>query len=96
MLRSRLTQVATAAQRAISTTPRALAAKQMTVRDGLNSALDDELARDDRVFLLGEEVAQYDGAYKVRPNSFPLQFVQIRVLRKQWQTDPVTARGLYA
>jgi len=43
-----------------------LAVKQMTVRDGLNSALDDELARDDRVFLLGEEVAQYDGAYKVR------------------------------
>lgn len=65
MLRSRLSQVACAAQRAFSTSPKALAAKQMTVRDGLNSALDDELARDDRVFLLGEEVAQYDGAYKV-------------------------------
>ncbi|KAM8706506.1 hypothetical protein ACLKA7_010728 [Drosophila subpalustris] len=65
MLRSRLTQVASAAQRAFSTSPRVLAVKQMTVRDGLNSALDDELARDDRVFLLGEEVAQYDGAYKV-------------------------------
>jgi len=37
----------------------------MTVRDALNSALDEELARDDRVFILGEEVAQYDGAYKV-------------------------------
>ncbi|XP_034486040.1 uncharacterized protein LOC117790647 isoform X2 [Drosophila innubila] len=65
MLRSKLTQAACAAQRAFSTTPRVLAVKQMTVRDGLNSALDDELARDDRVFLLGEEVAQYDGAYKV-------------------------------
>ncbi|XP_034113891.1 uncharacterized protein LOC117574264 isoform X2 [Drosophila albomicans] len=66
MLRSRLTQAACAAQRAFSTSPRVLAAvKQMTVRDGLNSALDDELARDDRVLLLGEEVAQYDGAYKV-------------------------------
>ncbi|XP_017874820.1 PREDICTED: pyruvate dehydrogenase E1 component subunit beta, mitochondrial isoform X1 [Drosophila arizonae] len=65
MLRSRLSKVACAAQRAFSTSPKALAAKQMTVRDGLNSALDDELARDDRVFLLGEEVAQYDGAYKV-------------------------------
>ncbi|XP_017849032.1 uncharacterized protein LOC108604191 isoform X2 [Drosophila busckii] len=65
MLRSRLIQAANAAQRTFSTTPRALAAKQMTVRDGLNSALDDELARDDRVFLLGEEVAQYDGAYKI-------------------------------
>ncbi|XP_030369650.1 pyruvate dehydrogenase E1 component subunit beta, mitochondrial isoform X1 [Scaptodrosophila lebanonensis] len=64
MLRSRLTQAACAAQRAFSTSPRVLA-KQMTVRDALNSALDDELARDDRVFLLGEEVAQYDGAYKI-------------------------------
>lgn len=38
----------------------------MTVRDALNQALDEELERDERVFLLGEEVAQYDGAYKVR------------------------------
>jgi pyruvate dehydrogenase E1 component beta subunit len=39
--------------------------KQLTVRDALNMALDEELARDDRVFVMGEEVAQYDGAYKV-------------------------------
>ncbi len=37
----------------------------MTVRDALNQAIDEELARDERVFLIGEEVAQYDGAYKV-------------------------------
>ncbi|RZC42310.1 pyruvate dehydrogenase E1 component subunit beta, mitochondrial [Asbolus verrucosus] len=41
------------------------AAKQMTVRDALNSALDEEMSRDERVFIIGEEVAQYDGAYKV-------------------------------
>ncbi|XP_049588945.1 pyruvate dehydrogenase E1 component subunit beta, mitochondrial isoform X1 [Syngnathus scovelli] len=41
------------------------AAAQVTVRDALNQALDEELERDERVFLLGEEVAQYDGAYKV-------------------------------
>uniref|UniRef100_H2ZFI7 Pyruvate dehydrogenase E1 component subunit beta n=1 Tax=Ciona savignyi TaxID=51511 RepID=H2ZFI7_CIOSA len=35
------------------------------VRDALNSALDEEMKRDEKVFLLGEEVAQYDGAYKV-------------------------------
>ncbi|ELT95602.1 hypothetical protein CAPTEDRAFT_161753 [Capitella teleta] len=35
------------------------------VRDALNMAMDEEMARDDRVYLLGEEVAQYDGAYKV-------------------------------
>ncbi|MGH0123629.1 UNVERIFIED_CONTAM: hypothetical protein FKN15_012769 [Acipenser sinensis] len=38
---------------------------QVTVRDALTQAMDEELERDERVFLLGEEVAQYDGAYKV-------------------------------
>ncbi|RLV91402.1 Pyruvate dehydrogenase E1 component subunit beta mitochondrial [Spathaspora sp. JA1] len=37
----------------------------MTVRDALNSGLAEELDRDDDVFLMGEEVAQYNGAYKV-------------------------------
>lgn len=37
----------------------------MYVRDALNSAMNEEMKRDDKVFLLGEEVAQYDGAYKV-------------------------------
>lgn len=46
-------------------TCKVLAAQQMTVRDALNAAMDEEMERDDRVFLLGEEVAQYDGAYKV-------------------------------
>ena len=39
--------------------------KQITVRDALNMAMDEEIKRDDRVLLMGEEVAQYDGAYKV-------------------------------
>ncbi len=38
---------------------------QVTIRDALNMAMDEELERDENVFLLGEEVAQYDGAYKV-------------------------------
>jgi len=37
----------------------------MTYRDALTQALREELQRDDRVFLMGEEVAQYNGAYKV-------------------------------
>jgi len=37
----------------------------VTYRDALTQALREELQRDDRVFLLGEEVAQYNGAYKV-------------------------------
>ena len=39
----------------------------LTVRDALNAAMDEEIERDPRVFLMGEEVAMYDGAYKVRP-----------------------------
>lgn len=37
----------------------------MTVRDALNSAMCDEIERDPKVFLMGEEVGQYNGAYKV-------------------------------
>lgn len=42
----------------------------MTVRDALNAAIDEELARDDKVILIGEEVAKYDGAYKVSKGLF--------------------------
>ncbi|XP_004392993.1 PREDICTED: pyruvate dehydrogenase E1 component subunit beta, mitochondrial-like [Odobenus rosmarus divergens] len=41
------------------------AALQVTVREAINQSMDEELERDEKVFLLGEEVAQYDGAYKV-------------------------------
>ena len=34
-------------------------------RDALNEAMSEEMRRDRRVFLLGEEVAEYNGAYKV-------------------------------
>ena len=35
----------------------------MTVRDALRDAMAEEMRRDDSVFLMGEEVAQYQGAY---------------------------------
>ncbi|KAI8365235.1 thiamine diphosphate-binding protein [Radiomyces spectabilis] len=37
----------------------------MTVRDALNQAIEEEMLRDEKVYILGEEVAQYNGAYKV-------------------------------
>jgi pyruvate dehydrogenase E1 component beta subunit len=37
----------------------------LSFREALNQAMTEEMERDDRVFLMGEEVAQYDGAYKV-------------------------------
>ena len=48
----------------MSTTP--TLGQNVAVRDALNMALDEEIERDERVFIMGEEVAQYDGAYKVR------------------------------
>lgn len=34
---------------------------EITVRDALNQAMEEEMLRDEKVFLLGEEVAQYNG-----------------------------------
>jgi pyruvate dehydrogenase E1 component beta subunit len=39
-----------------------------TVRDALRDAMAEEMRRDDRVFVIGEEVAEYQGAYKVTQN----------------------------
>jgi pyruvate dehydrogenase E1 component beta subunit len=39
--------------------------KSITVREALRDAMAAEMRRDDNVFLLGEEVAQYQGAYKI-------------------------------
>jgi pyruvate dehydrogenase E1 component beta subunit len=39
--------------------------QQLTVRDAINTAMSEEIERDENVFLMGEEVGQYNGAYKV-------------------------------
>ena len=38
---------------------------ELTYREALNAAMVQEMERDDSVFIMGEEVAEYDGAYKV-------------------------------
>jgi pyruvate dehydrogenase E1 component beta subunit len=40
-------------------------AREITLRDALNEAMSEEMRRDEMVLLMGEEVAEYDGAYKV-------------------------------
>lgn len=57
------------------------------MRDALNAAMDEEIERDPKVFLMGEEVAMYDGAYKVSKN-----------LWRKWGDDrikdtPITESG---
>ena len=60
---------------------------ELTVRDALNAALDEEMARDERVFIMGEEVAQYNGAYKVTKGLFQ-KYGEKRVI-----DTPITEMG---
>ena len=45
--------------------PEGTAMKTMTVREALREAMAEEMRRDDRVYLMGEEVGEYQGAYKI-------------------------------
>jgi pyruvate dehydrogenase E1 component beta subunit len=47
-----------------------MATQMVSIREALNMAIDEEMERDESVFLMGEEVAQYDGAYKVSKGLF--------------------------
>ena len=58
-----------------------------TVRDALRDAMAEEMRRDDRVFLIGEEVAQYQGAYKVSRDLLQ-EFGERRVI-----DTPITEHG---
>ena len=51
----------------------------ITYREALNQALREEMERDPDVFLMGEEVAEYDGAYKVSKGLLD-QFGDMRVV----------------
>ena len=45
--------------------PEGTTLKQQTVREALRDGMAEEMRRDDAVFLMGEEVAEYQGAYKI-------------------------------
>ncbi len=45
--------------------PEGTTLKQQTVREALRDGMSEEMRRDDSVFLMGEEVAEYQGAYKI-------------------------------
>ncbi len=59
----------------------------MTVREALRDAMAEEMRRDDTVFLMGEEVAQYQGAYKVSQGLLE-EFGDKRVI-----DTPITEQG---
>ena len=58
-----------------------------TVREALRDAMAEEMRRDDQVFLIGEEVAQYQGAYKVSQGLLE-EFSDRRVI-----DTPITEHG---
>ncbi len=61
--------------------------KSQTVREALRDAMAEEMRRDERVFLMGEEVAQYQGAYKVSQGLLD-EFGERRVI-----DTPITEQG---
>lgn len=65
----------------------ARSASTLTVREAINAGLDEEMARDDAVYVMGEEVAQYQGAYKVTKGLFA-KYGERRVI-----DTPITEMG---
>ena len=61
--------------------------KNITVREALRDAMAEEMRRDETVFLIGEEVAQYQGAYKVSQGLLE-EFSEKRVI-----DTPITEHG---
>jgi pyruvate dehydrogenase E1 component beta subunit len=59
----------------------------MTVREALRDAMAEEMRTDERVFLMGEEVAQYQGAYKVSQGLLD-EFGEKRII-----DTPITEHG---
>ena len=65
---------------------------QLTVRDALNSALDDELARDENVFVLGEEVRAASGCAGSLPGCLSDMLLQVGEYQGAYKVCSV-ARG---
>ncbi|MFO7757641.1 MAG: pyruvate dehydrogenase complex E1 component subunit beta [Roseovarius sp.] len=61
--------------------------EQKTVREALNTAMAEEMRRDSTVFVMGEEVAEYEGAYKITQNLLD-EFGAKRVI-----DTPITEHG---
>ncbi|PRX35375.1 pyruvate dehydrogenase E1 component beta subunit [Meinhardsimonia xiamenensis] len=67
--------------------PEGTPTKTQTVREALRDAMAEEMRRDERVFLMGEEVGQYQGAYKVSQGLLD-EFGERRVV-----DTPITENG---
>lgn len=64
-----------------------MASIDVPIREAINMAIDEEMSRDEKVFVIGEEVAQYQGAYKVTKGLFQ-KYGEKRVI-----DTPITEMG---
>ncbi len=67
--------------------PAGTAMRHITVREALREAMSEEMRRDETVFLMGEEVAEYNGAYKISQGMWD-EFGSRRVI-----DTPITEHG---
>jgi pyruvate dehydrogenase E1 component beta subunit len=67
--------------------PEGTETQKQTVREALNAAMAEEMRRDENVFIMGEEVAEYQGAYKITQNLLQ-EFSAKRVI-----DTPITEHG---
>ena len=65
-------------------------AREITYRVALREAIAEEMERDDRVLIMGEEVARYQGAYKITEGLFD-KFGERRVI-----DTPIAENGFAA
>src|SRR3546814_13996110 len=66
--------------------PEGTAMVKLTVREALRDAMAEEMRADDRVFVMGAEVAEYQGAYKVTQRSEERRVGKecVRTCRSRW------------
>src|SRR5690349_10697409 len=69
--------------------------QNISYRDALNQALREELQRDPNVFVIGEEVAEYGGAYKVTEGLFQ-EFGAERVIDTPISEEAIAGTGIGA
>ena len=67
-----------------------MATLEIPIREAINQAIDEEMSRDEKVFVIGEEVAQYQGAYKVTKGLFQ-KYGEKRVIDTPITGDKSTA-----
>src|SRR5207302_11520049 len=71
------------------------AGREVTYLEAISQALDEEMARDERVFLMGEDIGPYGGAFRIT-EGFQQKYGEWRVLDTPPSEAGVVGAGLGA